>query len=68
MTIEKRKNWKQEVAENTKAKMAARQALMVEKELLSDQIHSLTMAEVRSDLYVQLKARQREILAELATL
>lgn len=65
---ERRSNWKQEVAENTAVRRAKRQALMVEKELVSEQLQRLTIAERRSSKYDQLKARQREVLAELAML
>lgn len=66
--MDRRNNWKSELSVNAKQRAAQREALIVEKELLSKEIHGLTMAEVRSDKYTQLKRKQAEILAQLATL
>ena len=68
MGNEKRHNWKQEVADNTLERKALREALLVEKERVAEQLQRLTMAERRSSLYDQLKASQAEINAKLATL
>jgi len=65
---EQRKNWKENIGKAAKRKADKRTALLVQKDLVSRQIHALTMDEIRSDLYVGLKKQEREIVAELATL
>jgi hypothetical protein len=66
--MDRRSNWKSEISEEVKMRARTRQGLIVEKDAISREIHSLTMEEVRSDRYVQLKCRQAEIMAKLATL
>lgn len=66
--MDRRHNWKEDIGKAAHARSEKRKALLVEKELLDREIHSLTIAEVRSDKYVQLKLRQAETIAKLATL
>jgi hypothetical protein len=67
-TMDRRHNWKSEISTVAKLRAAQRETLLVQKELLSQEIHSLTMAEIRSDKYVQLKRQEAELVAKLAAL
>lgn len=66
--MDRRTNWKQDVADNTRERIDERQRLLIEKDVIGERIRSLSIAEIKSDLYPSLKLQQREITAKLATL
>lgn len=68
MSRERRINWKDALTKSAGEKQERRQKLLEQKDSLSEQIHNLTIEQVRSSLYSDLKKQQAEIIATLAAL
>lgn len=66
--MDRRNKWKECLSKQAGAKQKRRQKLLEQKDILSERIHKLTIEEIRSPLYCDLKNQQAEIIAKLATL
>ena len=63
--MERRHNWKSGLGQKARQRIAKRQELLIELELIREEIAAVTFD---AETYDRLKLRQREIIAQLATL
>lgn len=68
MSQDRRQNWKENLSEAAKARAKKRDNLLLEKERISEQIKALSIEQIKSPAYDELKRKQGEIVAKLATL
>lgn len=68
MPQDRRQNWKENLSEAAKAKSEKRKELLLQKERISEQIRKMSIEEIKSPAYDEMKRKQGEIIAKLATL
>lgn len=68
MTNNRRRNWKQALANHSQEKEKQRQDLLTQLEANRTTVRGMTMEEVRSDAYLQLMRERAQIMTNLALL